>query len=195
MKRERRALVVLAILAGVAATSQALSQQAENTLTPIDSVPTQAQLDSAFGGQALVSLQAIAYDATTDTGIRLRAIHGLALYYCVAGPPCTLPDPAHDALAAIVDSPARSGTELLILRAAVESLGHMQVASDVSRLVPLLSHSSRDIRAATARALRDLCNKTAIPDLRTRYQEETLDQVRVAISDALGALATCTAPP
>jgi HEAT repeat protein len=192
----RRALLLaLMILVGIAATSQALSQLAQNTLTTIDTVPTQAQLDNAFNGQALASLQAIASDTGSDAGIRLRAIHGLVHYYCPGGTPCRLPDPAHDALAALIDGTARTGTELLILRAAIESLGPMQVSSDASLLVPLLSHSSRDIRASTARALRDLCNKAAIPDLRTRYQQETSDQVRLAISDALGALATCIPPP
>jgi hypothetical protein len=191
----RTGWLVLAMLVGVAATSQALSQLVQNTLTTIDTVPTQAQLDSAFGGQALTSLRAIARDSGADAGIRLRAIHGLVHYYCLGGSPCSGPDPAHDAVAGLVDGSARSGTELLIARAAIESLGPMQVASDISLLLPLLSHSSRDIRAATARALRDLCNTTAIPALRTRYQQETSDQVRLAISDALGALATCIPPP
>jgi HEAT repeat protein len=82
----------------------------------------------------------------------------------------------------------------LLLRAAVEALGIARTGNpdDVPRLVPYLDHPSRDIRAATARALRDMCNTGAIVPLRTRYQNEQVDQVRLAISTALRDLGQCS---
>ena len=87
------------------------------------------------------------------------------------------------------------GSPVLLLRAAIETLGPMGVASDVGVLVPLLDHISRDIRAATARALRDLCNTQAITPLRVRYAKEQTDQVKLAISEALRILDQCTTNP
>jgi hypothetical protein len=195
-----RWVLALALVAAVAAAA-AITQQAQNTLTAIDSEPTPTQLDCAFNGSgssgcpsALPSLQAIAVDDAADAGIRLRAIHAL-VHYCQA--PCLDSDPAHTALTGLLASngSARAGADLLILRASVDSLGPMQVQNDVQQLTSFLSHPSRDIRATAARALGALCNNTAVPALRDRYQEESTDQVRIAISDALGVLATCIPPP
>lgn len=190
-------VLLLAFVAGASASSTTLTQDAQNTLTAIDTVPTQGQIDCAFNGSsspcpsALPSLQSIAQDTTADPGIRLRAIHAL-VQYCT--PPCS-GDPAHDALIQLLNasSMARSGTDVLILRAAIESLGPMQVAGDWTAIAFFLSHPSRDIRASAAHALSDLCNggPLVIDALRKRYQQETTDQVKIAISNALGVLATC----
>jgi len=75
-----------------------------------------------------------------------------------------------------------------VLRATIEALGVLRVPDDVTLLVPQLNHPSRDIRAATARALRDLGNTQAIVPLRARYDQDQVDQVKVAISDALRVL-------
>jgi HEAT repeat protein len=83
---------------------------------------------------------------------------------------------------------ARAGSDVLVLRAALESLGVLRVSTDVGVIAEHLQHPSRDIRATTARALRDLGNTFAIPALRARYADETSDQVRLAISDALRVL-------
>jgi HEAT repeat protein len=80
-----------------------------------------------------------------------------------------------------------SGSDLLVLRAAIEALGTLQVATDLTVLAPLLNHPSRDIRTTTADALRDLCNSQAIAPLRVRYSEETVAQVQLAISQAPAA--------
>jgi HEAT repeat protein len=89
-----------------------------------------------------------------------------------------------------------SGSQLLILRAAIEALGPLQIATDVQVLSPLLDHPSRDIRATTANALSDLCNNAAIQPLRIRYSEESVPQVQLAIGQALRLLGAppCTPP-
>ncbi|MDB4954238.1 MAG: hypothetical protein JWO36_1807 [Myxococcales bacterium] len=201
----RRSVALVAIGVGFAAVaSAALSQQEINALSPIDSVPLKVTLDSVFNGapQARDQLVAIAQDANGDIGVRLRAIHTL-WKYCpfstspsMSPGPCITTDPGwpvHLALVAMVPaSPAawpHSGADLLLLRAAIESLGLLKVSTDVDLLTPLLDHPSRDIRATAARALRDLCNPQATNPLRVRYAHENLDQVRLAISDALRVLA------
>jgi HEAT repeat protein len=167
-----------------------------HALTPIDSVPSTAQLDDVFNGsaQALASLQSIALaTGPIDLGVQLRAIRALARY---CGSPCGASAPAHATLAAVATSPryrdARSGSDVLVLRAAIESLGVLRVPSDVDILIPQLGHPSRDIRAAVAHALRDLGNTQANGPLNVRYQLEPDDrahaQVRLAISDALRVL-------
>lgn len=203
----RKTPLVLALLAGAAAMAGAITDDQQNALTAIDAeeAAQKDQLDTLFGGSAtaLTTLEDIALgtQATSDPyGTRLRAIYALSSY--CASTPCAATDDAHVKVMSLVttNQSAHTGADLLILRAAIESLGKMKVPSDgdstTGPLVPLLSHSSRDIRAATARALGSVCNTTAatIQALRDRYQQEPTDQVRLAISDALGALATCTPP-
>ena len=186
------ALFAIAVVAraGVSGNAVTLSQAQENELTPIDSLPTPAQLDVAFQGQALTELTAIAAADGNDVGVRLRAIYAL-VNYCS---PCTVTDAAHQTLVGLISDNANvlSGSQLLILRAAIETLGPLQIATDVQVLAPLLDHPSRDIRATTANAMSDLCSSTAIQPLRVRYSEETVPQVQLAISQALRLL---QAPP
>lgn len=168
-------------------------------LSAIDTVPSREQLDFALGvgsAQPLQTLRELTSHGDTDPGVRLRAVHALAKY---CGAPCTAADPAHQSLADLITltTPATSGTEVLLLRAAVETIGPMRVSSDISLLLPLLDHGSRDIRASTARALQDLCNTQAITPLRTRYALESAmatgsEQVKLAISEALRILAQCS---
>ena len=190
MKR-MASLVGLVTIVAIANASTSLPQHVQNTLTPIDSVPTKQQLDVAFDGapQALQSLAVISADTTADIGIRLRAVHALAKY---CGP-CAASDLAHRSLTDLVAANVgrSTGPEVLLLRAGVETLGTVHVASDVNVLIPLLDHPSRDIRAATARALQQLCNAQAIAPLRVRYTTETAEQVRLAISEALRILGQC----
>jgi HEAT repeat protein len=163
-------------------------------LTPIDSLPSKAALDDAFGAPtALDKLRAVASDQTVDLGIELRAIRALPVY-CPS--PCVPGTPVHDGLIALIDGfPAAQYTpqDLLRLRAAVEALGATRstLASDVTELVPLLDHGSRDVRATVARALGSLCNNTALGPLNAHYAEERSLQVQVAITAALQALGRC----
>ena len=89
-------------------------------------------------------------------------------------------------LADFTGTPTHSPIDLLRVRAAIEALGvATRIPSDVDLVVPFLDNSSRDIRAATAGALRDMCITQAIGPLRARYQHEQVAQVRLAISEAL----------
>jgi hypothetical protein len=197
-----RSAIIAIVLTGAVALatgSSGLPQKVQDTLTTIDVVPTKQQITSAFDGDPQQALQALSSLATdldppADIGIRLRAIHALAKY---CGTPCSNADLAHQSVATVIASTrtATSGSQVLILRAAIETMGSMRVAPDVSTLVPLLDHPSRDVRAATARALRDLCNTQAITPLRARYSAEMTDQVKLAISEALRILGQCSATP
>ncbi len=192
----KRVGFVIAVALGVSAAAYGdalvLTQPVINALTPIDSLPSSNQLTSAFNGsevEALSNLTAIALSqGTIDLGIQLRAIRALT-HYCDA--PCGTHE-AHETLETIATTPryrdARRGSDLLVLRAAIEALGVLRVPGDVGILVPQLDHPSRDIRAAAAHALRDLGNTQAIPALRARYQQEQINQVSIAISDALRVL-------
>lgn len=192
----RRVLFGAALALGVSAAAYGdalvLTQPVINALTPIDSLPSSNQINGVFNGseaEALSNLTVIALSqGTVDLGIQLRAIRALT-HYCAA--PCGTHE-AHATLETIATTPryrdARRGSDLLVLRAAIEALGVLRIPGDVGVLVPQLDHPSRDIRAAAAHALRDLGNTQAIPALRARYQQEQLNQVRVAISDALRVL-------
>lgn len=207
--RKIAAFIVIAIAAGAAATTTPLSPQVQHTLTTIDEVPTQAQVASAFGsGSDAITLAAmgligIAQDSTSDVGVRLRAIRALASF-C---PPISDTDPhcdpmsqTHQALTGLLTANATSsvGADIMTLRAALESLGALKVGSDEGQIAGFLDHPSRDVRATAALALRDLCNTTAISQLRTRLQHEATAQVQLAISSALRVLSqtplACSGP-
>jgi len=192
-----KTIIVTLLLTGAVAIATGttnLDPDEQNTLTTIDTVPTKPQIDSVFGQNALQKLTSIVNDPdpTADIGIRLRAIHALAKY--CAATPCVTSDVAHQSVASVVTTTATShdGSQVLLLRAAIETLGSMRVTGDAPTLWPLLDHPSRDIRAATARALRDLCNNQAITPLRARYSVEMTDQVKLAISEALRILGQCS---
>jgi HEAT repeat protein len=199
------ALIFVAIAHGT--ETPPLPQGVMDTLGALDSAPTTVELNAAFMGSASTTAQSLAMisaDSTNDIGVRLRAIHALGQYCPLPGnpPPCAGTDPSHVALTSLITTlglenlQANGGADLLLLRAAIETLGPLQVASDASALVGLLDHPSRDIRASTANALRDLCdpNDSVVP-LRTRLEFETVDQVKLAITDALSVLGECTPPP
>ena len=189
----KRVAIVLVFALALPARGDAiqLPQPAIDALTQIDELPSTTQLNGAFGNQALLNLQMIALDqGAVDPGVQLRAVRALT-HYC--NPlPCSASDPVHTTLTTVATNPryrdARSGSDLLMLRAAIEALGILRVPGDVTILVTQLQHASRDIRAATAHALRDLGNTQAIAALRARYQQEQVPQVRIAISDALRVL-------
>jgi len=187
--------VILAVCAGAATSARGsteLTQQVQNVLSTMDIVPTQIELDTAFNdhASALTGLVNIVNAVGTDPGIRLRAIHALSKY--CAAQQCIDSDVAHQTLVAVItannDPNVSTGTSVVMLRAAVEAIGPQRVGTDLPLLAPMLMHTSRDIRAATAHALRDLCNTEAINPLRTQQQTETSDQVRQAITEALRIL-------
>ncbi|MBS1122286.1 MAG: hypothetical protein H6Q90_4514 [Deltaproteobacteria bacterium] len=163
------------------------------TLTPIDSLPTKEELVTNVTGPDQVGrLEELALNPTVDFGIQLRAIRAIP-HFC--GTPCS--GSARTALLNLLSriSPTdHSGQTILRLRAVIEALGIARSGdpADVDLLVPYLDNASRDIRAAAARGLRDMCQSTAIVPLRARYQHEQVDQVRLAISAALRDLDQCS---
>lgn len=189
-------LVVSALLVGAlvsVAMGEDMQQQAQTwALTTIDSIPSSDDLAHAtlVVPDDLIQIASNS-DGTREAGVRLRAIRGLAVYCTTPGNSCPPgPGTAHDTLTDLIaaTATAHSGADLLLLRAAIESVGPLKVSGDYDKLKGLLDHPSRDIRAATAKALAQLCDTRAIDNLRARYQNESTDQVKLAISAALRTL-------
>lgn len=185
-------LGLLVIAAGARGDVPQLTQPIINALTPIDTLPSSQQINQVFNDsptEALANLVELANPSSfVDRGVQLRAVRAL-IHYCSATP-CGDLDVAHRTLRDVElrYRAARLGSDVLVLRAAIESLGVLRVTTDLGTIQDHLQHPSRDIRATAARALRDLGNTNAIPALRARYADETSDQVRLAISDALRVL-------
>ena len=174
-----------------------LSSDILHTMTPIDTVPTKGDISKIFPGNTAAQLAGVAQDGNVDFGVRLRAIRALP-QFCPASCAGTVPHQTLVSLLASVNPSEQQGPNVLLLRAIIEALGVAKSgdSADVSRLTPFLDNASRDIRAATAFALRDLCNQAAVTPLRNRYNVEMgpngVPQVRLAISEALRDLGTCT---
>jgi HEAT repeat protein len=193
MHRFEIAIVVVVVLGVRPAESHLpLTEAMIHVLTLIDEVPTKQQLVDAFQGQdPASSLVTIAVDSTVDFGVRLRAIRSLPLF-CSA--PCAGSAVHVTLLGLLAPSPAATKGQLILQRrAAIEALGKARTGdpSDMTSLQAFLNDSSRDLRAASALALRDLCNTQALPALRARYQIEHVEQVSLAISTALRDLTQC----
>ena len=175
---------------------QQLATDVMHALTPIDSIPTKEELTVIFPTNTVTQLASIAQDAGVDFGVRLRAIRALP-QFCATSCAGTTPHSTLVALLGSISPSDSSGSTILLLRATIEALGIARSGdpNDVNRLVPFLDSNSRDIRAAAAFALRDLCDSDAITPLRNRYNVEMgptgVPQVRLAISEALRDLGTC----
>lgn len=188
----RLLLVAFACALAVPVVAGPMADRVRFALTPIDSQPTTQQINLVHNNseqEALDNLQDIALGGdSVDTGVKLRAVRAHT-QYCKA--PCGTHE-AHDTLVTLLATPkyrdSRAGRDLLVLRATIESIGVLRVVDDMDYLLPFLQHPSRDIRAATAHALRDLGNTQAITPLRTRYLVEDVPQVQHALSDALRVL-------
>jgi hypothetical protein len=190
-----KAPLSLALLAGLVASASGhaviLTPQQRNTLTQLDTLPSRDQLNSVHETPqaAVTTLRGVALDGA-DPAVQIRAIRAL-VQYCAA--PCPADEEPHLTLVTLMTEPryrdARSGSDVLVLRAAIEALGLLQVAEDIDLLIPQLTHPSRDIRAAAAHGLRDLGNPAAIDALRARLPDEiAVKQVYIAIEDALRVL-------
>jgi len=184
-----------------------LSTNELHAMTPIGSVPTKQDILDIFPTNTVQQLTALAEDRCgsqipmpCDVGVRLRAIRALP-EFCL--PSCDN-TPAHQTLVTLVDNLViippnqQTGITLLLLRASIEALGIAKSGDtdDVTRIARALDNPSRDVRAAAAYALRDLCLQSAVPRLRDRYSIEMgmtgVPQVRLAISAALRDLNTCS---
>ena len=193
------ALAIIALCAFPALGADPVPTSIEiDTLTRIDSLPTRDEVVLATG--TVARLRTLALTASVDFGLQLRAIRALAHFCnpdCRPDPVTAAEHPAHAVVLEVIASvgPERSGRGILRLRAGIEALGLVRsgMDSDVELLVAFLNDASRDIRASTARALRDTCSALAIVPLRTRYNAEpaTQLQVRLAISAALRDLNQC----
>jgi HEAT repeat protein len=197
MKHAGIILVVLLCALPALSEETQLSSDILHTMTPIDTVPTKADISNIFPQNTATQLAGIAQDGNVDFGVRLRAIRALP-QFCPT--PCAgaIPHQTLVSLLSAVTPSEQQGSSILLTRAIIEALGVAKSgdSADVSRLTPFLDNSSRDIRAAAAFALRDLCNQAAVTPLRNRYNVEMgpngIPQVRLAISDALRDLGTCT---
>ena len=152
-------------------------------------VPDQRSIDEVFPVAAVDELVAIAEDDSqgSDPGLRMRAFRALAQYDGSADEGV-----ASSALRRAISTfgPLDRGTELLFLRASMLSLAILDGPSAVPDLVGLLAHPSRDIRAACAQALGITGSPAAILPLRNQDLNETVEQVEIAIDDALFVLDT-----
>ena len=187
-----RSATIAAALVGAVTVADAASNPvpAASSLPPpqlaalsgIDIVPQTTQIEAAFGPQPFDDLLQLARDDNEDPGVRLRAYRALALY---PG------DAARAALRADIiklGAPG-DGFHTLLLRAMIQSLGLVGQSPDLPTLAPYLNfEASRDIRAATADALRAIGDPAASAPLRARLDVETSPQVCLAISEALRVL-------
>ncbi|MCB9559466.1 MAG: hypothetical protein H6709_19300 [Kofleriaceae bacterium] len=184
-------VVVLALArvqASRAAPDDVVDPAVIELLSAFDYVPTRAALDDVMGPAPIDQLrQLIGLDLPvemieTDPGVQLRAVRALARY------------PGDDARTTLRDTLARyafarHGHDLLLLRAALESLAVVGGAAAVPDITPFLDvEESRDLRAAAANALRVIKSATALPALRARQLIETEPQVSFAITEALRAI-------
>lgn len=185
MRRARRHAIALAALC----LGSALALGAEppdgdpavvEELSGIDYVPTRSSLDDLFDGAAAEDLIELAAEEP-DPGVRMRALRALALY---PG------DETAAALRAAIDEHGgqETGTATLMTRLAALSLAKVDGAAAVLDLAALLEHDSRDVRASVAEALAETGSPSAVPILRDRLPVEPIEQVRLAITDALRKL-------
>ncbi|HKE13562.1 MAG TPA: HEAT repeat domain-containing protein [Kofleriaceae bacterium] len=153
-------------------------------LSGIEFVPDRSAFDGLMGDEAPDQLVAIAVgdDAElADAGLRIRAYRALALY------PSAENEETLRAAVAEHGAVAR-GVDTLYVRAAMDALARVAPDDAVDAIAPMLAHPSQDVRAGAARALGATGRAAAEPVLRARLAEETVEQVRVAIADALRLL-------
>jgi HEAT repeat protein len=189
-----RGLIAAGLLAGAGlalgndtgTTHLASDPEVVEILSGIDFVPQRDTLDEVMGAGAAQDLIDLARDleGEVDIGIRIRAYRALAHY----------PQPATAAAleAAVFEhAGAVSGSEVLLLRAAMHSLALVAGPDAVDAIAPRLNHSKRDVRAAAARALGETGAGQAARDLllARRFVEEE-SQVILAIDEALRQLTT-----
>ncbi|HEY4238434.1 MAG TPA: HEAT repeat domain-containing protein [Kofleriaceae bacterium] len=183
-------------------TTYALSMIDIEALTPVDATPDLTAIDSLFrdGGGAMLNLIAAATDPQGDVGVAIRAIRTLPAYCANQLDPsvseaCATNSEPHDTLAGVVttyrDDHSMAG--LMKLRSAIEAIGLTRSSdpNDVALLEPLTQHDSRDIRAAAATALGNVCNTSAQSWLQQRVSQEQSLQVQASLAIAIRKLQAC----
>ena len=176
-----------------------IAPQVKYALTSIDTPPTKQDLESILASpdNELSVLHQYAIGTDLDFGVRLRATRAIPQF-------CAEPADCRNAIIAIfndinaTNGSSSSGRQLLRKRAAIEALAAVltehpdaEQPDDVPLLLGFLRDTSRDIRVAAARALRDLCNPDAIGALQQQRTLERVVQVRKTIDEALEAIAQC----
>ncbi len=161
--------------------------QVVELLSGISFAPSKSNIDLVMGNAALEDLIVIAQDETdgSDIGLRIRAFRALGVFE----------DSNNKGLAvsALTESVAlyknrKSGEGVLFLRASILSLAQLSKENSVDTIIGLLSHPSRDIRAASAQALGITGSVNAVQPLRNQALVEEQTQVKLAIADALFSL-------
>lgn len=186
--KKRNTIFLIGALAGLLVSGMALAVQPPDEvielLSETASSPSKQRIDSVLGDAAVSELLLITNDTSkdSDTGLKLRAY--TALRYFGQSDDSEM---ARIALGAAVQArrTASTGSELLLLRASMFSLAEVGRELSAPNLAPLLSHNSRDIRAAAAQALGITGSPTAIQPLRDQALVEPELQVQLAIADAL----------
>lgn len=187
MRAHRRILVAAiscAIIGGGVAFAVQPTDEVIELLSGMANSPSKTRIDLVMGETAVEDLIAIANDtsADSDPGLKIRAFSALRHFGNTADSGV-----AQAALVVAVDEHrnAASGTELLYLRAAMLSLAEVATDLSVPNLLGLLTHPSRDIRAACAQALGITGSPAAVQPLRDQALVELELQVKLAIADAL----------
>lgn len=169
-----------------------------NVLSSIDTPASLPALTPSFSSaaEAQANLGAIARDASKDTGLRIRAVRAMA-GYCTDLPCAGADSTVHVDLRQIIDgylaNPGPSPADLMLMRAAVESLGaaHAVIDDDVSPLLALLAHPSRDVRATVVRALATTCLQRVLDAVIALKKTEPTGQVRGELNLAEQAITSC----
>ncbi len=180
---------VLLALCALPARSQVtqLTPQILHALTSIDTLPTKEELQLVLNNPSneLAVLSQLSQEG--DFGMRLRAIRAIP-HFCPGQVAA-----CRDAILSVLASETGDGQQILLQRAAIEALAAARTGSpeDVPILAAFLRDDSRDLRVAAARALRDLCDPAAMPDLAQRRAVESIGQVKKAIDEALLVLGQC----
>ncbi|HET9625913.1 MAG TPA: HEAT repeat domain-containing protein [Kofleriaceae bacterium] len=184
-----------------------LTPRVRNQLSAIDTLPSLNVLsDQSALRNAAPSLSSIASDSGNDVGVRIRAARAMVGYCNANTDPddncASLTSQIHVALLEIITSyqsnPSPTPRDLVLMRAAVESLGAARAVlpDDVATLLRLLDHPSRDVRATAVRALATSCAQDAIDRVRALQRTEPTAQVRGELNLAAQAITdNCTTPP
>ena len=185
-----RAMLILALVAALAAGLAAAApgggpraapnQEVQDLLSGIDFVPPKSSLDGALVDPR-ADLNEIATDGDLDSGLRIRAVRALALY-----PGGETPATLQGLIAGL--APSTSGTNVVMLRAAMYALVAVDPIGAYDTMVAMLDHPSRDVRTDAAHGLAQIGQISAVPVLRAKQTDEPTAQVRWALIEAIRSL-------
>lgn len=188
MKRARLWLAA-AVAVGLAGGSLAFALTPDDPevvelLTGISFTPSRSNIDLVMGNAALEDLILIAQDESpnADIGLRIRAYRALGVYETSDNRQLAVVA-LREAVLKYTDSDQGEG--VLYLRASMLSLAQLAREQSVNDIINLLSHESRDIRAASAQALGITGSSLGVQALRDQALIEDKTQVKLAIEDAL----------